>query len=330
VPTRPEQPEPFVRGCAWPAAPGVPYPRAKPELPLLRLPVDTWAMAQIPAGVRLEFVGDAEEVEVDYRCAHPSFGYLGGGEGHEFVVWRGTERLAQVDAEEGEHTVVLPAAGDGVGVVHLPERMGPQVLGIRGVGGSISPAPAGPRWLCYGDSIAEGWVVTTPDRAWPAVAAREQGLDVVNLGYAGSARGEIPSAEELAELDADVISIAHGTNCWTRTPHSAELFAAGLRQFLAIVRDGHPDTPIVAISPITRPDAEATPNRLGTTLADLRAAFEDVVRAAISGGDQRLTLVEGLPLVAPEQLADDVHPGDEGHAAMAAAIGPVLAAAVAG
>jgi lysophospholipase L1-like esterase len=307
----------------------VPYPRAKPELPLLRLPMDTWAMAQIPAGVRLELVGDAEAVEVDYRCAHASFGYLGGGEGHEFVLWRGDERVAQVDAEEGEHTVSLPAgSGDERVVVYLPERMGPTVLEVRGVGGSISPAPVGPRWLCYGDSIAEGWVVTTPDRAWPAVVAREHGLDVVNLGYAGAARGEIPSAEELASLDADVISIAHGTNCWTRTPHSADLFAAGLRAFLAIVRDGHPSTPVVAISPITRPDAEATTNRLGTTLADLRAAFESVVQSAIDDGDSQLTLVQGLPLVTPEQLADDVHPGDEGHAAMAAAIGPVLAAAV--
>ena len=29
-----------------------------------------------------------------------------------------------------------------------------------------------------------------------------------------------------------------------------------------------------------------------------------------------------------EQLVDGIHPGDEGHAAMAAAIGPVVAAAV--
>ncbi len=205
--------------------------------------------------------------------------------------------------------------------------MGPTVLAVEGVGGEIQPAPAQPRWLCYGDSIAEGWVVTAPDRPWPAVVGRDHGLDVVNLGYAGSARGEIPSAEELAELDADVISISHGTNCWTRTPHSADLFAAGLRDFLTIVRQGHPDTPIVAVSPITRPDAEETANRLGTTLVDLRATFEAVI-AERQADDPALTLVEGFPLVSVDQLADGIHPGDDGHAAMAAAIGPVVAAAV--
>lgn len=328
-PRRSEQVEPFLRGCAWPEAPGVPYPRAKPDLPMLRLPMDTWAMASIPAGVRLELVGDAPEVDLRYACAHDSFGYLGGGECREFVVWHEGERLAAVAAEAGEHTVRLPRGGDGRTIVYLPERMGPTVLELTGVGGTVEPAPAQPRWLCYGDSIAEGWTVTTADRSWPSVAARDHGLDVVNLGYAGSARGEIPSAEELAELDADVISISHGTNCWTRTPHSVDLFAAGLTAFLDIVRQGHPTTPIVAVSPITRPDAEAQPNRLGATLTDLRAAFEAVVAGRIAAGDDRLVLLEGFPLVTVGQLADGIHPGDEGHAAMAAAIGPVVAGALA-
>ena len=178
--------------------------------------------------------------------------------------------------------------------------------------------------------MAEGWTVTAPDRAWPMVAARDCGLDVANLGYAGAARGEIPSAEEISDLDADLITISHGTNCWTRIPHSTDLFAAGLAAFLAIVRQGHPDTPIVAISPIVRPDAEATENRLGATLADLRAVFEQTVAQLIAAGDRHLRLIKGLPIVAPELLDDDIHPGDAGHAALAAAIGPALGEVLAG
>ena len=295
---------------------------------MTRLPVDTWTMASIPAGVRLEFDGPATSIAIDYSCAHESFGYLGGGEGHEFVVLRDSAITDRRSATVGDHTVTVAAPGNGPGVIHLPERMGPTVTAIRGVDGDLVPGPVGPRWLCYGDSIAEGWCVTSPERAWPAVVARTHGLDVVNLGYAGSSRGEIPSAEELADLDADVISIAHGTNCWTRTPHSTELFAVNLGVFLDLVRQGHPETPIVAISPITRPDAESTQNRLGMTLGDLRAAFETVVQGRIDGGDTALTLVEGLPIVAPDQLTDDIHPGDEGHAAMADVIGGAVAAAL--
>ena len=144
----------------------------------------------------------------------------------------------------------------------------------------MQPAPPQKRWLCYGDSIAEGWCASEPAGAWPHIVSRRHDLDVVNLGYAGSARGELPSAEELAALPADLISVAHGTNCWTRTPVSADLFGAGLRAFLDLVRAGHPETPIVAISPILRLDAEDTPNVLGMSLADLRAVFENVAEVA--------------------------------------------------
>ena len=146
-----------------------------------------------------------------------------------------------------------------------------------------------------------------PSGAWPAIAARAHRLDVCNMGYAGSARGEIVSAEHVAALEADVISITHGTNCWTRIPFSVEMMRAGTAAFIDVVRQGHPDTPIVVATPVVRPDAEATPNRLGATLADLRAAMEEVAHARIDAGDKRLTLVPGRDIIPPELLADGIH-----------------------
>jgi hypothetical protein len=107
------------------------------------------------------------------------------------------------------------------------------------------------------------------------------------------------------------------------------LFAEQTRAFLALVRQGHPDTPIVVTSPILRPDAEATPNALGATLVDLRVAMEDVTRELITAGDARLTLVEGGDLISADDLPDGIHPGDHGHAVLAEAFGGAVAAAVA-
>jgi lysophospholipase L1-like esterase len=199
--------------------------------------------------------------------------------------------------------------------------MRPTVLGLAAAGGSIEPAPPQPRWLAYGDSVAEGWVASGPARAWPAIAGRELGLDVCNLGYAGSARGEIVSAEHVAGLHAHAISITHGTNCWTRIPFSAGMLYEGTLAFLEVVRQGHPGTPVVVASPVVRPDAEATPNRLGATLADLRRAIERAVEDRIGDGDSRLWLVPGADLLRPEHLADGIHPGDEGHRVLARTIG---------
>jgi lysophospholipase L1-like esterase len=327
VSARPAQPEPFLRGCRFPPAPGVPYPRADAR-DCTRLPIDTWGTAQIPATVRLELVGDAGAVEIAYRTETEDFGYRGEGAGTAFALWRGGALMAEEKAVLGEGTVRLamgpaaglPASGDRA-IVYLPEGMRPTVLSIDGVDGTIEPAPPQRRWVAYGDSIAEGWVASGPSAAWPAIAGRMYRLDVCNMGYAGSARGEIVSAEHVAALDADVISITHGTNCWTRIPFSVEMMRAGTAAFLDVVRQGHAETPIVVSTPVVRPDAEATPNRLGATLGDLRAAMGEVAQARIDAGDKRLTLVPGRDIIGPELLADGIHPGDEGHQVLAEVIG---------
>jgi lysophospholipase L1-like esterase len=203
--------------------------------------------------------------------------------------------------------------------------MRPSILEVTGIGGSIEPAAAQPRWIVYGDSVVEGWIASAPALAWPAIAGREQGLDHVNLGYAGAARGELASAEQIGKLDADLISVCHGTNCWTRTPHSVAQMAANTAAFLDVLRQDHPTTPIQVVSPVVRPDAESTPNRLGATLSMLRQAMESVASNRMVD-DERMVLVEGLGLVGEDQLGDGIHPDDSGHRAMAAAIGADAAA----
>ena len=317
---RPEQPEPFLRGVAWPGTRSVPYPRADPR-DRARLPGDTWQMASIPVGVRLEVVGDAPEVEITYRTETDELGYRGDAAGRTFAAWTRNGLVGEAPAVLGEGSARVPIAAGEPTLIYLPEGMRPTVLHVAGLRGDIEPAPRQPRWVVYGDSIAEGWIASAPALAWPAIAGRGQQLDVVNLGYAGAARGEIASAEQVAALDADLITVCHGTNCWTRTPHSTGVFRATLAAFLDIVRQEHRTTPLLVVSPVVRPDAESAPNRLGATLADLRAAMEDEVRARITAGDERLHLVPGLDLIEPDLLGDGIHPDDEGHRRMAAAIG---------
>ena len=314
-------PGPFLRGVAFAGTSNVPYPRAKPE-DAVRLPLDTWYQAQIPATVRLELSGDAEEIEIGFRTDTDRLGPRGDGAGVTFSSWHAGSKAGEARAELGEGKVRVPF-GD---VVYLPEGMRPTVLSVDGVRGSIEPAPSRPRWVAYGDSVLEGWNASEPALGWAAIASREHGLDAVNLGYAGAARGEIVSAEHVAALDADVISITHGTNCWSRIPHSVGMFREGLRAFLDVVRQGHPETPVVMASPVVRPDAEATPNRLGATLADLREAMEDFVRERVDAGDANLELVPGRDLISEAQLDDGIHPNDDGHRALADALGPRVAA----
>lgn len=97
--------------------------------------------------------------------------------------------------------------------------------------------------------------------------------------------------------------VAFGTNCRARTPHSAPLPYEVTRAFLAVVRRAHPHVPQPVVSPGVRP-AEATPNRLGATLADLREAVERAARV--------VPLVPGGQLPDAAHLVAGVHPGDGG------------------
>jgi lysophospholipase L1-like esterase len=308
----------FLRGCVWPAASGVAYPRADPAN-ARRMPQDTWAAAQVPAGVRLEMVGSATSIEIGYVTATDELGYRGSGAGCAFEVWR---RDLCVDAQPavlGRGTVRLDIGKDDERVVvYLPEGMKPHVQSLLSVGGDIAPAPAQPIWVGYGDSITEGWSASSPARCWLATAGRERAMDTVNLGFAGSARAEIVLAEQIAALDADVITVAYGTNCWSTIPHSADMVRANTAAFLRIIRAAHRDVPILVVSPLLRPDAEDRPNALGATLADIRAAIEDSVAQS---NDPLIALLPGADLVSADLLVDGIHPGDDGHRELAAVIG---------
>jgi lysophospholipase L1-like esterase len=325
VSSRPEQPEPFLRGCVFPAVTDAPYPRADPA-GAEYLPADVWDAAQLPVGVRLELAGNARTIRVWYRTNRASLGYRGESAGCSFVAYRAGQKVAMVEAVMGEGMaeLVLSGRADLPVTVYLPEGMQPLVTGVAGVEETMVPAPRQPRWLAYGDAVTQGWLASAPAMAWPAVAGRKLGLDVCNLGYAGTARGESTSAVLLAETPAEVISIAFGLNNWSRVPHTTGLMSEEVRCFLSLVRQGHPEVPIVVVSPTARPDAEDSPNRVGATLAELRLAMEEAVLDWIGGGDKKVHLVEGLSVVDPEDLEDGIYPGDEGHRRLAAAVAKVL------
>ncbi|MEU0721545.1 GDSL-type esterase/lipase family protein [Streptomyces lavendulocolor] len=318
-----QDPVPFLRGTAWVDEDGRAV-RADPAR-LARLPWETAQRAALPIGVRLEFTASpgTRAVEIRYRAAVPEEGPLELRElAHCFALWEGGTCLHEAftdPAEEATVTVPLPG-GRGPFTVHPPESQAPAVLGLRAVGGTVSPAPPRPRWLVHGDSITEGWWSTRPAHAWPAVAGRALGLDPVNLGYAGSARGELATAQQLAALPADLVTLAFGTNCWSGVPYSAPLLYETTRAFVALVRRGHPDTPLLLLSPLLRPEAESTANALGATLADLRAAMEEAARDLVAAGDEHLALLPGRDLLGPGHLADGLHPDDAGHARVAAAV----------
>lgn len=317
-------PTPFLRGVGW--RDGDRAVRADPA-DLTRLPWDIAERAGLPIGVRLEFVSEgADALEIRYRAGVPEPGDPLPELAHGFALWQDDRLLGETftePARERSVRIELPASR-GPFTVHLPDAHAPVILGVRPVGGSVAPAPPRPRWIVHGDSITEGLWSTRPAHSWPAVAGRALGVDTVNLGYSGAARGELVTATQIAALPADLLTLAFGTNCWAGVPYSAPLLYETVRAFLALVRRGHPATPLLLLSPVLRPGAEHTPNALGATLVDLRTAMEEAVRDSVAAGDERLLLLPGRDLLWAEDLVDGLHPDDRGHARIAEAVAAAL------
>jgi lysophospholipase L1-like esterase len=294
-----------------------------------KLPADTVGAGRVPAGVRLAVTGTARGLRLRLEPGEPT-PVPAPTVGDELAIWVGDELVSRVQVTTGTVEVELPdRAPDAVVEIYLPEGKAWRVAGATPLAGELAAAPRGPRWVAYGDSITQGWSVSAPGLAWPSVVARTLGLDLVNLGFAGSARGELPAAVAVAESQAAVVTLAWGTNAWSSIPTDPAHIAETMRLFLTAVRQGLPDVPVIVVSPIVRPDAETTPNRFGAGLAQLRTAIEaEVLRFASQHGDARLVLLPGLDLVSADQLVDGVHPGDAGHAAFAKGVAAVMAEAL--
>jgi lysophospholipase L1-like esterase len=278
----------------------------------------------VPAGLRISLspTGHAVRVRLALSEPFPMYGWAQ----QAVTVWQGPDlrETHRVLVGEVALTVRLPSDGPPVDI-HLPAHMDPEVLDVRSLSGEVSPEPAprGPTWLAYGDSITAGWSAPLPGSEWVARLAREAGLDVVNLGLPAAADGHAAQISEVVALPATLVTVAIGTNCWSRLPHSAEEMGDVMTSLVARVRTDLPDASLVVISPLLRPEAEAVPNSAGATLAQLRESVEAAVRPH-ADRDPRVRLVEGRPLLAADELVDGLHPGSEGHKHLAETLADVV------
>jgi hypothetical protein len=288
--------------------------------------------ASTPSGVRFAFRTDAGALHWPVDVQHPADTERGPA---PFDVLVDGELLARVRAGSevapyggpGEVAVELPA-GEKLVQVWLPQ-LGTVRLGrLRLTGATVlEPHAGGPRVVLYGSSITHCIGVPGPSETWPALAARAHGWDLRSLGLAGECHLDPAVARYLRDCPADLIALCVGINVYGKSSLSGRAFASALAGFVATVRDGHPDAPLVLISPISSPDREERPNAVDLTLADVRREVERVHGFLRERGDAALHLVDGPAVLGPGEadlLADGLHPTPEGYRLMATRLGPLL------
>tara|TARA_R110002020_G_scaffold70549_1_gene183118 strand:- start:603 stop:1799 length:1197 start_codon:yes stop_codon:yes gene_type:complete len=118
---------------------------------------------------------------------------------------------------------------------------------------------ARPVWLHHGSSISQGSNAASPTGIWPARAARLANVDLVNLGFGGGALLDPFTARTMRDTAADLISVKIGINLVNLDLMRLRAFGPAVHGFLDTIRDGHPTTPLLVVSPIFCPIHEATP-----------------------------------------------------------------------
>ncbi|WP_280874020.1 GDSL-type esterase/lipase family protein [Streptomyces pseudovenezuelae] len=213
----------------------------------------------------------------------------------------------------------------------LPQQTPTELVALRADGEVLAPLADGRRnWVHYGSSISQCIEADGPTGTWPVVAAALGGVEVINLSQAGNALLDPYVARTIRDMPADLISLKVGINIASLCAFRLRTFGPAVHGFLDTIRDGHPDVPLLLISPVSCPALEEVPGPTSmgpdgrvTALGDpadvaggalsltvVRAELARIV-AARRASDPHLHHLDGLELLGPDEaddLADGLHP----------------------
>lgn len=228
--------------------------------------------------------------------------------------------------------------------IWLPYNEMTQLVALR-TDAPVAPVPDRGRkvWLHHGSSISHGSDAASPTTTWPALAASLGGVELINLGLSGSALLDPFTARTLRDTPADLISVKIGINLVNTDLMRLRAFTPAVHGFLDTVREGHPTTPLLVVSPILCPLHEDTPgpsvpdfSNLGEGKLKFKALGDPAERAAgkltlnvirdelarlveqRSAHDPNLHHLDGRDLYGEQDYAelplpDELHPGAAAH-----------------
>ncbi|MFF8674669.1 GDSL-type esterase/lipase family protein [Streptomyces sp. NPDC015242] len=290
------------------------------------------AMAESqPSGVRLAFRSAATAVELDIlrtKRDYTGFPSRPDGlydllvDGHpagqtpanggnvltiDMTTWNGTMTEGPVGTVR---FTGLPAREKDV-EIWLPHNETTELVALR-TDAPVAPARDRGRrvWLHHGSSISHGTDAASPTGVWPAVAASLGGVELINLGLGGSAMLDPFTARAMRDTPADLISVKMGINIVNQDAMRLRAFGPALHGFLDTIREGHPDTPLLVVSPIHCAIHEDTP---GPTAPDLSAIGEGRLLFAAMGDPAEVptgkltlrTVREEMARIVRQRAADD-------------------------
>jgi GDSL-like Lipase/Acylhydrolase family len=231
-----------------------------------------------PSGVRIAMQTTARNVELDLHPTRVTFRGIVRPRGHVDLTVDG-ELVGSSELDGGDALIMDPQtgqasrepgaahtarfddlpAGDKIVEIWLPHNETVEVVALRGDAAASADTRQRPLWLHHGSSISHGSNAATPTGIWPVVAASRAEVELRSLGFGGSAMVDQFTARLIAGIPADLISVKLGINVVNADLMRLRAFVPAVHGFLDTIRDRHPETPLVLISPIFCAIHEDTP-----------------------------------------------------------------------
>ncbi|HEY2223276.1 SGNH/GDSL hydrolase family protein [Actinomycetospora sp.] len=283
-----------------------------------------------PSGVRLVFRTAATRIEVDARRTTLAFAGVPPRPDGRYDLLVDGDLVDQQTSSGGTSLVTDLSTGvtenregplgtvrfadlpsrDKLVEVWLPHQEMTELVALR-TDAPVETIPTGTRrvWLHHGSSISQGSIAASPTTTWPALAAARGGVDLVNLGFSGSAMLDSFVARTMRDQPADVVSVKIGINLTNADVMRLRAFTPAVHGFLDAVRDGHPTTPLLVITPVLCPIHEDTPGPGAADFGDGTMRFRATGDPAeVAAGRLTLrTIREELTRIVTERAADDPH-----------------------
>lgn len=223
--------------------------------------------------------------------------------------------------------------------IWLPQSAATELRALRVADGALVEPPTHRkrRWAHYGSSISHCIEAHGPTDIWPAVAARAGDVELMQFGLAGQCHLDQFVARTIAAQPVDLISLKVGINVVNADSLKDRTFGPALHGFLDTLRDAHPRTPILVVSPIICPMAEDHPGptipdgnggfrivpggppelrATSLTLRQIRTIVSETVAGRQERGDTNLHHLDGLELFGESDaltLPDGLHPDGDGY-----------------
>ncbi len=281
-----------------------------------------WSLSHDTAGMHVQFDTDATSLEARFSPRDEALAMnhmpATGVSGVDLYVydedqkrwrWAGLDRKGLAYPKANYHLFANRPAQMRRFMLYLPLYNGLNQLEIgvpqEATLNKVAPGPDLP--LCfYGTSITQGGCASRPGMAYPAIISRRLNLPHFNFGFSGNGRMHLEMAQFLAELNVSIYILDSLPNMVAAD--ITERYAA----FVDILRQAHPDTPIVLVESIHYQNEHLLPNSRRTfdSNAALRVEYQKMLDKGVTG----LSWVSGEDLLGhdDEATVDGTHATDLG------------------